>query len=349
MTQSAQTKVTRAFTLIELLVVIAIIAILAAILFPVFAQAKEAAKKTKVLAEAKQLGSAMQIYLSDNDDVFPIMHPVDPATATYLHSANGIFSYRLAAVPAGWGANAAFRQADSVAWNNSIFPYSKNNDIQGGGGALTLYTSGFDYSTAPANLPVTAISGNGLLNTWSATAVNSPSMLPLLWFGNGREAYRGFAYTQPYLRCTQTGSVSAPAAPCIFNPGGRSQLNGSAARSREDTYEFTFNAAADTVQTFGNGNIIVRADSSAKFLRMGSNSQPEASATPTRAIMEPGFVYTSGFSSSRGASTPPGYVLNPMRCVSSAGAPHYQSMFRPDSSFSYGFGTTGDNAPCNIQ
>ena len=61
----------KAFTLIELLVVIAIIAILAAILFPVFAQAKLAAKKTKSLSNVKQLGTALQIYVSDNDDVTP--------------------------------------------------------------------------------------------------------------------------------------------------------------------------------------------------------------------------------------------------------------------------------------
>ncbi len=58
----------RAFTLIELLVVIAIIAILAAILFPVFAQAKEAAKKTQCLSSIKQLGTSFNIYSSDADD-----------------------------------------------------------------------------------------------------------------------------------------------------------------------------------------------------------------------------------------------------------------------------------------
>jgi len=57
-----------AFTLIELLVVIAIIAILAAILFPVFAQAKEAAKKTACLSNTKQLVLAQVMYSVDNDD-----------------------------------------------------------------------------------------------------------------------------------------------------------------------------------------------------------------------------------------------------------------------------------------
>ncbi len=61
----------KAFTLIELLVVIAIIAILAAILFPVFAQAKEAAKKSSDLSNVKQQGTSMALYLSDSDDVYP--------------------------------------------------------------------------------------------------------------------------------------------------------------------------------------------------------------------------------------------------------------------------------------
>jgi len=61
----------RAFTLIELLVVIAIIAILAAILFPVFAQAKEAAKKTSCVSNTKQTALAAMMYANDADDRLP--------------------------------------------------------------------------------------------------------------------------------------------------------------------------------------------------------------------------------------------------------------------------------------
>jgi len=64
-------KTTKAFTLIELLVVIAIIAILAAILFPVFAQAKRAAKTTVALSNSKQIALAYLMYTNDYDDEMP--------------------------------------------------------------------------------------------------------------------------------------------------------------------------------------------------------------------------------------------------------------------------------------
>lgn len=97
----------RAFTLIELLVVIAIIAILAAILFPVFAQAKSASKKISCLSNMRQVGIALQMYMSDSDETcFFFAHNVD-------------LSRTQAAAP--FGATRENR------WWNQILPYRGNS------------------------------------------------------------------------------------------------------------------------------------------------------------------------------------------------------------------------------
>ena len=67
----------RGFTLIELLVVIAIIAILAAILFPVFAQARDKARQVGCLSNLRQIGLATQLYAQDFDETPPPRHVPD--------------------------------------------------------------------------------------------------------------------------------------------------------------------------------------------------------------------------------------------------------------------------------
>jgi prepilin-type N-terminal cleavage/methylation domain-containing protein len=62
----------KGFTLIELLVVIAIIAILAAILFPVFAQARDKARQTTCTSNTKQTALAFMMYINDYDETFPL-------------------------------------------------------------------------------------------------------------------------------------------------------------------------------------------------------------------------------------------------------------------------------------
>jgi prepilin-type N-terminal cleavage/methylation domain-containing protein len=80
----------RAFTLIELLVVIAIIAILAAILFPVFARAREAARKTTCISNLKQMGTATNMYIQDYDEVYPVANQeADRMPGGQAHSWNG--------------------------------------------------------------------------------------------------------------------------------------------------------------------------------------------------------------------------------------------------------------------
>lgn len=81
-------KLKTAFTLIELLVVIAIIAVLAAILFPVFAQAKSAAKKTQAISNLKQLGLAWTLYNQDYDDtLMRVQIPRSDTVTSYFWGA----------------------------------------------------------------------------------------------------------------------------------------------------------------------------------------------------------------------------------------------------------------------
>lgn len=109
----------RAFTLIELLVVIAIIAILAAILFPVFAQAKEAAKKSSCISNLKQLGTGFALYEGDNDDALPNAFFGPPGAKS---DGGWIYYGRFPANLAGTG--------DSfVPSRGSLYPYVKNTDV----------------------------------------------------------------------------------------------------------------------------------------------------------------------------------------------------------------------------
>jgi len=103
----------RGFTLIELLVVIAIIAILAAILFPVFSQAKAAAKQSACLSNLKQMGTAFFMYLEDEDDRMPDRRDLKQS------------------LPGGWRPWTSWPTSDPrAAWALLVLhPYTKNDDI----------------------------------------------------------------------------------------------------------------------------------------------------------------------------------------------------------------------------
>ncbi len=109
----------RGFTLIELLVVIAIIAILAAILFPVFAQAREKARASACLSNTKQIGTALQLYVDDWEETFPIM----------LYNRD--YNYQPGYPWEYFSVTDASQVGDGhwPTWMDSVFPYVKNIGI----------------------------------------------------------------------------------------------------------------------------------------------------------------------------------------------------------------------------
>ncbi len=126
-----------AFTLIELLVVIAIIAILAAILFPVFAQAREAARKASCQSNLKQMGTAWMMYAQDYDERFPAASPNNWDTCPTMKD-RGSFG--------GW-------------IGNLLYPYTKNNGIY----------------TCPSNPTISAVNrGSGCNNNNNVNQWNIP-------------------------------------------------------------------------------------------------------------------------------------------------------------------------------
>lgn len=115
----------RAFTLIELLVVIAIIAILAAILFPVFAQAKAAAKKASAISNQRQINTSLFLYMGDSDDVYP--RNDDCKANTALNPTLNAQPFN--ATGQGCTGPNYFYRMNHYAWQKWLMPYTKNVQI----------------------------------------------------------------------------------------------------------------------------------------------------------------------------------------------------------------------------
>lgn len=170
------TRSTRAFTLIELLVVIAIIAILAAILFPVFAQAKAAAKTTASLSNMKQLATGNFLYSGDNDD-------------------NRVIRNSFVGAPTGGG--------DEFSWKQLISPYVKTtglfsdpvnsiarfSDFHSDPAMRAFF--GWNTPNLPANLRFNR--GYNLANIWGASWFADGSAISLTSFA---EPARVFAIVE---------------------------------------------------------------------------------------------------------------------------------------------------------
>ena len=155
----------KGFTLIELLVVIAIIAILAAILFPVFAQAREKARAIACVSNEKQIGLGFMLYVQDYDETFP-MDQYDTNTVGGAPDDNTVRF-----------------------WTDFIYPYIKNGDRTTGadGTPITWGTSGVyvcpDYPSPIYGVPYGCNYGlmpDGLVSWTAGTALTPPGTLAAL-------------------------------------------------------------------------------------------------------------------------------------------------------------------------
>lgn len=260
----------QAFTLIELLVVIAIIAILAAILFPVFSQAKESAKKIQSVSNLKQIATAVQMYLNDNDDTFPnSMVPTDGTAYNWN---------RFVAVPLPNTAATNAVQLDAAVnfVFNNMQPYMKNYDLLRCPAGINLAVTGFYIPTDwPGNKPPISYTFNGNLNAYPSSAVASPSDQISFWNGRGKSALIGAGYLTPFLIC------NVNTAPCRYVPPTGTALNqcaagnGGASSIARTSGGFGFNV-------FNGGANFAFADSSAKFRKLGTPGVPGNLTDPRR-------------------------------------------------------------------
>jgi prepilin-type N-terminal cleavage/methylation domain-containing protein len=261
----------RAFTLIELLVVIAIIAILAAILFPVFAQAKMAAKQISAVSNTKQVGTGVLIYINDFDDTFPLAAVLRPDTNMDL--AMGTL-YPVPAnngdtTPSGtWGNAPRVNMANSWVLN-ATQPYTKSY-------ALLSYTSNTSYSDSSLTFPggvwaapqYTTLTYNGLLHRYSATAVTAPSAAILFWAGNGNTNIYGVGDASPALNCHNTVDD------CMFTSGAAPSAAPLASGYPGSIFFLPVNPTTNYNVFSNKRSPFVRTDSSAKAMPQGTATSP---------------------------------------------------------------------------
>jgi prepilin-type N-terminal cleavage/methylation domain-containing protein len=267
----------RAFTLIELLVVIAIIAILAAILFPVFAKAKEAAKKTQDMNNLKQIALGFMLYQGDTNDLLPIALPENISTNLFV-------------VPADrWDpGNERSRNMRRILWANSISGYVKNWSIYKGPAATVEALRPGDPDP-PSRPNPTGFAGhyymNSYLNVMASNEFNDPSAVVLVWPGTGRLFVPGYSFSYPLIMIKGRRWLQRP-SPNLY----KFQREGPDCVMRYGVFgsgwaNVEIYGASD-MRMFNDGINVVRADGHAKWVRNGSPSSPNGDVDPNTGRLE---------------------------------------------------------------
>ena len=252
----------RAFTLIELLVVIAIIAILAAILFPVFAQAKLAAKKTQAISNLKNTTTGVMIYEGDNDDLLPVCN-------IYVAENNRTAYNRFVPTPetlaTGYLTQAGINSLAPF-YTNALRPYLKNEQIWDDPAGVST-TSIYNLSIANG-MPYLgggnySYQMNGLLNSFSSTAITAPAGL-ILFSLDGKRKTPGASFANPYMGCETPVN-----GPCVYTPAtaacGSANTNG-------QTSFFSRSTGGNGWDAYNGQWIVSYTDGHAKTRKIGVNT-----------------------------------------------------------------------------
>jgi prepilin-type N-terminal cleavage/methylation domain-containing protein len=247
----------RGFTLIELLVVIAIIAILAAILFPVFAQAREKARQTSCVSNCKQMATATLMYCQDYDELLPFSYGT--LNGNWLTQASGV-PY-VGDTPPGWRSTADYWVAGmGQYWGNIVQPYTKNYGTLNCPSAATQSAlTGTQGAGSPAP-EKTSLAYNGLLHSYALAGINSPATVPMITESNGKGFFKGYQSGNPFLRCAPN------ALPCTYTPAA---AGCSATNNGTTSGVFQFIARGD-VHT--GGQSYAYSDGHVKFRRLSMNT-----------------------------------------------------------------------------
>jgi prepilin-type N-terminal cleavage/methylation domain-containing protein/prepilin-type processing-associated H-X9-DG protein len=181
----------RGFTLIELLVVIAVIASLAAIMYPVFASARETARQSACISNLKQIGHAYTLYLQDHDNQFPLAVQAPDRRLNVYWSPPDLVPVK----------DPQIREMYKTMGANVVYPYTQSYEIWACPSAVLSeqFPGNSVYQQFTPGVKPTEISYqfNGLLGALSTSDIRHPSLVPMVWEGPENRRFLGSNINNP--------------------------------------------------------------------------------------------------------------------------------------------------------
>ena len=259
----------RGFTLIELLVVIAIIAILAAILFPVFAQAREKARQTVCVSNLKQLTTATIMYVQDYDESLPL--------ANYSADGGVTWSSNSTTTPTSVFGSTPARDAY---WSNSTQPYMKNTQVLLCPSASRDRSDVYGVSLSAAKGNTFSLTYNGYLSQWAMAGSPAPASVIMFSEGIGKANMPRYANQFPLLM-TYPGFVAQPRF--IADDGGKNCPGAVGYAFNYDTTWWVHNRGSSYSYLDGHAKYIVNPSANSPWAAMDATGIPTSYWDDTQA------------------------------------------------------------------